>query len=188
MSPPFSQKMRLSELSKRHETAFDLVADAAERAAIATDLGLATLKKLRFCGTLRPVGQQDWTLEARLGATVVQPCGVSGVPVTTRIDEDVQRRYLAEPGLPDDQPGEVEMHEDDSIEPLPRALDPAEVAIEALMLALPAFPRAPGATLGEAVFTEPGKPAMREGDARPFAGLAGLRDTLTPPDGTQNDD
>jgi uncharacterized metal-binding protein YceD (DUF177 family) len=49
---------------------------------------------------------------------------------------------------------------------------------EALALALPLYPRAPGAELGEAAFTEPGKPVLRDEDARPFAGLAHLRDKL----------
>ncbi|MGB1722615.1 MAG: DUF177 domain-containing protein, partial [Paracoccaceae bacterium] len=39
-------------------------------------------------------------------------------------------------------------------------------------------PRAHGADLGEAVFTEPGKAAMRDEDTRPFAGLAALREQL----------
>ena len=49
---------------------------------------------------------------------------------------------------------------------------------EALALALPPFPRAPGAALGDAVFSEPGKAAMHDRDTRPFAGLADLRKSL----------
>lgn len=63
---------------------------------------------------------------------------------------------------------------DDTQEALPEVIDAASVAIEALALALPMYPRAPGVELGEAVFTEPGKAALREGDLKPFAGLAGL--------------
>ena len=49
---------------------------------------------------------------------------------------------------------------------------------EALSLAIPLYPRAEDATLGEAVFTEPGKQAMTDEDAKPFAGLASLRESL----------
>ncbi len=49
---------------------------------------------------------------------------------------------------------------------------------EALTLALPLYPRADGADLGEPVFTEPGKRPLTDEDARPFAGLKDLRDRL----------
>ena len=42
------------------------------------------------------------------------------------------------------------------MEPLPQALDLGEVMVEALALALPPYPRAPGVELGEVVATEPG--------------------------------
>jgi len=52
---------------------------------------------------------------------------------------------------------------------------------EALALALPLYPRAPDADLGEAVFTTPGQAPMTHEAAKPFAGLAdltGLRGAL----------
>jgi len=50
---------------------------------------------------------------------------------------------------------------------------------EALVLALPAFPRAPDAAPGDASVTEPGTAPMTDDAARPFAGLEALRDKLT---------
>jgi uncharacterized metal-binding protein YceD (DUF177 family) len=150
--------------------------DAPARAAIARYLGIRDVRKLRFEGSLTPEGRRDWTLTATLGATVVQDCVVTLDPVVTRIDEPVTRRYLAdmpEPGL-----GEVEMPEDDTIEELPASLDLAAVMIEALSLALPPFPRAPGAELGQLSVTEPGSAPLDADTVRPFAGLAGLRDKL----------
>ncbi|WP_226780888.1 YceD family protein [Oceaniglobus trochenteri] len=178
--PPSSaspRHLRLSDLGHRRDAAFDLAPDAEERATLAAELGISALRKLRFEGSLAPVGRHDWTLTARLGATVVQPCVVTLAPVTTRIDTEVTRRYLADMTLPDTA-GEVEMPEDDTAEPLPAAIDLTEVMAEALALALPDFPRAPGVELGETVITEPGKAPMRDEDARPFAGLAGLRAAL----------
>ncbi len=80
---------------------------------------------------------RDWRLEAKLGATVVQPCVVTAEPVTTRIDDPVTRRYLAQ--MPEPQGDEVEMPEDDSAEPLPDVLDLSAVMAEALALALPLY-------------------------------------------------
>ena len=50
----------------------------------------------------------------------------------------------------------------------------------ALVLALPEYPRSEGAELGEAIFTEAGLAPMKDEDARPFAGLAALKDQLKP--------
>ncbi|WP_108483975.1 YceD family protein [Oceaniglobus ichthyenteri] len=177
---PRSHILRLADLAQRRETAFELAPDAAARAALARDLGIDGVKKLRFAGTLTPLSGRDWQLDATLGATVVQPCVVSLAPVTTRIDTDVTRRYLADWQEPDTT-GEVEMPEDDTAEALPATLDLNLVLAEALALALPDFPRAQGVELGEAVFTEAGKTPMRDEDTRPFAGLAGLREALEPP-------
>ena len=135
------------------------------------------MKKRRFSGRLVPDGKRDWRLEGTLGATVVQPCVVTLAPVSTRIDEEITRHYMADmPELPEG--AEIEMPEDDTVEPLPETLDLGVVIAEALALALPPFPRAEGATLGEAVFTEPGATPMTDEAARPFASLAGLRDKL----------
>jgi len=172
------RQIRLSDLSNRKASDILLEPDAAERAAIADVLGIPAIRKLRFEARLVPLGQRDWRLEARLGATVVQDCVVTLAPVTTRIDEDVTRSYLAQ--LPEIDAAEIEMPEDDTLEALPETLDLAAVMIEALALALPPYPRAADADVAEAVFTEPGKAPLRDEDVRPFAGLAGLRDSLTP--------
>ena len=73
---------------------------------------------------------------------------------------------------------EVEMDDDDTIDPLPSAIDLVSVMMEALTLALPAFPRAADASLESTVFTEPGAAPMTDEDAKPFAGLGALRDSL----------
>jgi uncharacterized metal-binding protein YceD (DUF177 family) len=48
------------------------------------------------------------------------------------------------------------------------------VLTEALALALPLYPRADGAEDGSLAVTEPGKAAMTDDEARPFANLAEL--------------
>ncbi|MBF9058818.1 DUF177 domain-containing protein [Rhodobacterales bacterium HKCCSP123] len=168
--------LSLARLPRSAETDFEITPDAETRAGLAADLGLLGLRKLRLAGRLVPDGKQDWRLEASLGATVVQPCVVTAEPVTTRLDEPVTRRYLAD--MPEPEGEEVEMPEDDSTEPLPATLDLMAVLAEALALALPQYPRAEGAELGEAVFAAPGVAPMTDEDARPLAGLAALRDRL----------
>lgn len=173
--------IRLSELPQRRESAHLLEPDAEERAAVARALGIPAVRKLRFEARLAPEGA-GWRLTGDLGATVVQDCVVTLEPVVTRIDETVTRRYL--PGLAEPEAAEVEMPEDDSIEPLPAAIDLAQVMIEALALALPDYPRAEGAGSGDVAVTEPGAAPLTDDDLRPFSGLKGLRDRLA---GGEND-
>lgn len=169
--------LRFDRLDARAPTSFRLVPDAAGCADIAARLKLTALRKLRFEGEVRPEGRGDWRLQARLGATVVQPCVITLAPVTTRIETGVVRLYRAD--MPETPPGdEVEMPEDDSEEPRPERLDLAAVMEEALALALPLYPRAEGAEMGEAVFAPPGAEPLREAEAKPFAALADLKKKL----------
>lgn len=170
------QRLRLSDLPNRKPTRFRLEPEAEARAAIATRLDLLDLRKLRFAGTLTPQGRRDWRLEAELGATVVQPCVVTLEPVTTRLDEPVARTYAADWIEPEGD--EVEMPEDETIEGVPEVLDLAVLMEEALALALPLYPRAPGAELQETVVTEPGAAPLTDEKMRPLAGLAALKDKL----------
>src|SRR3712207_2008905 len=101
--------IRLSEGNQRQAIPFALTPEAEGRAAVAADLGIPAVRKLRFEGRLVPEGRHDWRLEADLGATVVQECVVTLAPVTTRIDERIQRRYMAD--LPEPEMGEAEMPE-----------------------------------------------------------------------------
>lgn len=169
-------QLRLADLANRKPTHFDLTPDANARTKIADALGIAGIKKLRFTGQIAPAGKRDWVLTAELGATVVQPCVITLDPVTSRVDEKIERRYLAD--YEEIAASEVEMPEDDTVEAAPETLDLNHVMTEALALALPPFPRSQGAELGQLVHTEAGKDAMTDDDAKPFAGLGALRDAL----------
>ncbi len=175
--PPFTAPLRPSDLPAGAVHEFDLAPGADQRAAIAAELGLTALRKLRFAGRLAPMGRRDWRLTGQLGATVVQDCVVSFAPVTTRIDETVERLYLVEiPELPEGD--EVEMPEDDRVEPLPAELDLGTVMIEALALALPEYPHAEGVTPLNQTYAAPGVTPMSDDDTKPFAGLAALKSKL----------
>ncbi|WP_209503676.1 MULTISPECIES: DUF177 domain-containing protein [unclassified Ruegeria] len=167
---------RVSDLPQNAPTPFDLRPATTVLEQIRQDLGLLGLRKLSFSGEVQAQGKRDWELNGKLGATVIQPCVVTLEPVTTRIDIPVYRTFLADWADPDDP--EFEIPEEDESEPLGPEIDPALVMIEALSLALPQYPRKDGAELGQAAYTEPGKQAMTDDDAKPFAGLAGLRDVL----------
>ncbi len=168
--------LRVADLPQNAATPFELRPDNDTLEPIKRELGLLGLRKLSFVGQLSAQGKRDWVLKGKLGATVIQPCVVTLEPVTTRIDTPVTRVFLADwtdPGEP-----EFEIPEDDETEPLGAEIDPAQVMIEALSLALPQYPRKDGAELEQADYTEPGKKAMTDEDVKPFAGLADLRDAM----------
>lgn len=171
--------VRFADLPSRKRTQFKLEPDSTQRKAMAEALDLIALRKFRFEGALIPLGKRDWLIEAKIGASAQQACVVTLEPVTTRVDEDITRSFAAGVEMPDAE--EIELTADDSADPLPAVLDLYDVALEALALALPDYPRKEGAETGvdgRAMFTEPGKQVMTDEDARPFAGLQALRDSL----------
>lgn len=176
-SAPYLHPLRTADLAGRKPTRFDLKPEGEALTALAAAVGVSALSDVRFRGELRPIGRHDWALEGALSAEVEQPCVVTLAPVRSRVEDTVRRRYLSElPELPEG--GETEMPEDDTVEALRGVIDPGRVMEEALALALPLYPRAEGAELGEAVYTAPGVAPLREAEVKPFAGLAGLRDRM----------
>ncbi len=176
-------QLRLADLAKRRDHRFLRQPDPTALAALARALDLIDLRKVRFDGILTPVGRHDWDLTGHLGATVVQPCVATLAPVTTRIEERVVRRFRAE--LPDmDDATEIEMPEDDTLEPLPETIQLDEVLAEALSLALPPYPRAQDVDPVQAQFAGAGQSPLDDDAVRPFAGLAALRTRLAEDTGT----
>ncbi|MBF9045410.1 DUF177 domain-containing protein [Rhodobacterales bacterium HKCCE4037] len=168
--------LSLARLGRSAPTAFEVEPDAEARARLIEALDLRGLRKVRLTGEVTPEGKADWRLDATLGATAIQDCVVTLEPVTTRIDTPVTRRYVAD--LPAPTGEEMEMPEDDTVEPLPASLDLMAVLTEALALALPDYPRAEGVEMGQVLHAAPGITPMTDEDAKPLAGLAALRDKL----------
>lgn len=173
-----TQLINVSKLSANQSYSVSLALKDEDIAKLKDELGLIALRKISFSGILSPSGQRDWALKAKLGATAVQACVVSLEPVTTRIDEVVERIFLQDMPELSDTEDEVEMPEDERIEPLGQQISLVEVFREALVLALPTYPRAQGASIGQVDFAEPGVTPMKDDDALPFAGLASLKDKL----------
>ncbi|MBJ2153356.1 DUF177 domain-containing protein [Paracoccus sp. IB05] len=173
--------LRAATLSHRKPTRFRWRPDAAGRAELARSLDLPRIDRFTFVGEILPEGRADFRLVARMEADVTQSCVVTLAPVPARIDEEVRRSFLSDWTPPEAE--EFEIPEGDSEEPLPEMLDIADVAREALALALPPWPRAEGAELGETVIAPPGETPLTQEALKPFAGLAGLLKKGDKPDG-----
>lgn len=174
-----SQTYRSALVSGRKVLRFTFAPDAEARVVIAQALDLLDLPEFTFKGELSPLGRADVGLRADLTALVVQRCSVSLEPVRSRLADVTQMRFdhdYVEPAADD-----WEIPADDN-EPMPETIDVAAIAIEALALALPLYPRARGAEFDEAAFAAPGVEPLRSEDLKPFAGLAALADKLKKPD------
>ncbi len=167
--------LRVAALPTRKPTRFAFRPNAGERKALADALGLIDLPGFSFVGQLQPEGRHDFRLTAEMTAEVVQPCVVTLAPVPASLRDESTRHYLAD--YTDPEEVEAEIPEEDT-ERLPEEIDIVQVALEALTLALPPFPRAAGAELGEAVYGPPGQEPLRQADLNPFAGLASLAEKL----------
>ena len=179
-NPDFARVIAVRAIRDLDSFDFDIAPTEAEAEALARLFDARSVRKMRFKGRLTPLGR-GWQLEADLGATVVQSCVVTLDPVTTRIDQPVRRRFVPEgaeawpPAGAAARPAEIviDPDEDEEVEPLRDRIDLGLGATEALALALPAYPRKPGATL------DAGRGAEDDDEPiRPFAALEALRGKL----------
>jgi uncharacterized metal-binding protein YceD (DUF177 family) len=167
----------MAKMPKNGSRSFDLQFGESLLKSATEVLGLTDLRKTRITGTLSPEGHKNWRFQGQVGASVTQECVVSLQPVKTRIDVPVTRLFLGDWQEPDAD-SVTEMTLDEDTEPLGREINLHDIALEAIALALPDFPRAPDATLEKQAFAEPGITPMSDEDAKPFAGLAALKDKM----------
>jgi uncharacterized metal-binding protein YceD (DUF177 family) len=168
MSDRFAHQLRLDQI--RDGERLDLIADDAERSAVAKRLGLGSLERLEAHATLTRTGDII-RAEGRLLASLDQSCVVTGDPVTAHVDEPFTILFVPEPpasGLEE----EVELGESDCDVVFydGAVIDLGTAIADTLALSLDPYPRSAGA---KAALKEAG--VMTEEQASPFAVLAKLR-------------
>ena len=91
-------------------------------------------------GRIIATAANQWHLKAKIGATIVQESVLSLKPVTTRIDDSVDRRIIK--GRDNAvQKSELELNEDHFIE---HELDLGAIFFESIALSIPIFPKEKG--------------------------------------------
>lgn len=168
MSDRFAHQLRLDQI--RDGERLDLVAEEAERAAIAKRLGLASLDRLEAHVTLTRTGPVV-RVEGRLAAALDQSCVVTGDPIASHIDEPFALLFAPEPPVagPDE---EIELGEQDCDVVFydGSAIDLGSAIADTLALGLDPYPRSAAA---DAALKEAG--VVSEAEASPFAVLAKLK-------------
>ena len=172
---PFERPKEVERLKAHKAIAFDVSPTEAEAEAIRESLGLRGLRKMRFAGELSPIGKRGWLVEGALGASITQECVVTLEPVKARIDTDVSLRFLPEAMIEDDTPEDVL---EDDVEPLGAIIDLGHVAVEALSLAMPDYPRAETEGVLRVTAEPEGAAPIRDEETKAFAGLGALRDKM----------
>lgn len=173
---PFTRPLQTALLSRAKVHEFDESATEAECTALATQLDLLGLGRFRFRGKISPGRAGGWVLTGHVGARVTQACVATLAPVKTRIDTEVTRIFVPEESRADEAEIDVDPEEED-FEPTPARIDLGAIAVEALNLALPSYPRAEGLAPYEREVRPPGAEAIGEAE-KPFAGLASLKEKM----------
>lgn len=162
----------------------EIVADGAERAALARRFGLDSLDALTASVTLTKFGDRRRVrLSANFSADVLQSCVVTLEPAPSRIEDSFVLVYDEDAGGPAEAETVVLLK--GQISPAPWSgvvIDVGEAVAEHLALALDSYPRATGAD-SSALGLAPGEgDAGKEGDdpdgefsGSPFKELAKLR-------------
>ena len=140
-----------------------------------------SIRKMRFKGTISPYEEKGWLLEGVLGASISQYCVVTLERVRTRIDLDVRRVFVP---MPEPTTNEITLDAsyNDELETLGKEIDLGLVAMEALVLAIPEYPRIEGAELPDSSFSPPDAKDIAEETPKAFIGLAALKEKLSNPD------
>jgi uncharacterized metal-binding protein YceD (DUF177 family) len=169
MSDRFAHQLRLDQI--RDGERLDLVADEAERKAIAKRLGLVSLDRLEAHITLTRTGDIV-RAEGRLVAALDQSCVVTGDPVASHVDEPFALLFTPEPASGPDEEIELGESDCDTVFYDGALIDLGSAIADTLALSLDPYPRSAGAA---AALKEAG--VITEEQASPFAILAKLRKT-----------
>jgi uncharacterized metal-binding protein YceD (DUF177 family) len=180
-TPEFSRTLKVSKLNNTVDFEFDEVPSEDETNEMAKLFDVVSIRKMRFQGRISPFEDEGWLLEGKLGATISQNCVVTLDRVRTRLDLDV-RRIFTPMAEPDENEITLDASHNDELEPLGKEIDLGLVAMEALVLAIPEYPRVEGAELPDSNFSPPDASDIEEEAPKAFAGLAALKEKLSNPD------
>jgi uncharacterized metal-binding protein YceD (DUF177 family) len=168
VSDRFAHHLKLDQI--RDGERLDLVADEAERQAIARRFGLNALDRLEAHAVLSRKGDIVGA-EGRLLATLEQSCVVTNDPVASHVDEPFDLMFTPEPesGGPDEEI-ELGATDCDVVFHDGATIDLGSAIADTLALSIDPYPRSAGA---DAALKEAG--VMSAVEASPFAALAKLK-------------
>ena len=175
VASPFSRPMPVALLPRERETKFRVAAERAELDALAPYLEIARIDRLTLAGFISPEDHDGWRIRGRLVASLDQACVITLAHLHARHEAEIERHYLPAKDMCDGPEIRVFHDDDDLPDAYEDHLDPAQLAVESLLLLIDPYPRAEGAELPETVITDGEAPDARQ----PFAALAALKPLKT---------
>ena len=168
MIEDFAHRVTLDRI--RDGERLDLVADAAEKEAVARRLGLDRIERMEAHVSLTRDGDRI-RAKGRLKASLDQRCVATGEPVPAHVDEPFEILFAPEPAV-SGADGEIELGEEDcdTVFHDGAVIDLGAAIADTLALSLDPYPRSAGA---EAALKDAG--VISEEEAGPFAALAQLK-------------
>jgi uncharacterized metal-binding protein YceD (DUF177 family) len=173
--PEFSRSVRIDSLGAEPRR-IALLADEAERSALARRFGLAAIARLEAEAEVRRSGDVV-SAAGTLRASVTQSCVATGDPVEAAVEEPFRIEFHPPPAGRADEEIELEAGEMDVVFHDGTAVDLGEAVAQTLPLALDPYPRGPGADEAMRAAGVKGE-AEAKAASHPFAGLAALRDKI----------
>jgi uncharacterized metal-binding protein YceD (DUF177 family) len=174
IAPELSRPLTL-DAARRTREAIDIVADEAERAALARRFDLLALDRLTATLTIAVNGHAI-SVSGVMIASATQSCVATGEPVVAAVTVPIALKLLPAADLEvAEAAAEVELAGEDLdvVDYDGSAIDLGEIVAQSLALALDPWPRHPDA---DAMLRAAG--VMSEAEAGAFGALAGLRDKL----------
>jgi uncharacterized metal-binding protein YceD (DUF177 family) len=168
MNEGFAHRLQINGI--RDGERLHLVADEAERKAIAERLGLDGIERFEAHVVLTRDGDRVGA-NGRIAARMDQRCVVTGESVPANVDEPFDVRFIPEPpvGHPDEEI-ELKAEECDLVFHDGAAVDLGSALADTLALSLNPYPRSAAA---ESALRDAG--VLSEDEAGPFAALAQLK-------------
>ncbi|HEX6604683.1 MAG TPA: DUF177 domain-containing protein [Sphingomicrobium sp.] len=168
MNDRFAHALRIDRI--RDGERIELVADEAERQAIAERLGLPSIDRLDAHAVLHRKGAVI-EAEGRFAASLEQSCVVTGEAVPAHVDDCFSLVFMPEPqGSRSDEEIELGSTDCDVVFHDGSTIDLGGAIADTLALSLDPYPRSAGA---DAALREAG--VLSEAEASPFAALAKLK-------------
>ena len=172
---PFRRPMAVARLHRDAETPFRIAAEPDELAELARYLGADRIDRLSLAGIISPAEGGGWRVRGRLVAKLEQSCVVSLAPVRARHDAEIERLYLPAERFASEREVQISHDDEDAPDPFTDSIDPAQLAVESLVLMIDPYPRTESAELDRRTFAAPGVTPLSDEASQPFAALAVLK-------------
>jgi uncharacterized metal-binding protein YceD (DUF177 family) len=160
----------LANLAQRQTYVIHHICSGLQLSEIQESLKIRKLQNFSFQGRLNQSKKKNYELHLSFRATIIQNCVITNEPVKTSLNDKIDRYYLDEYPEPNKESLSLDMRSKD-IELIHNELDIGAVAIEALCLKIPDYPRKKNVQFHGLTITDSGVKPIDKTLINPFSVL-----------------